>query len=111
MEAQCSGLLKDLPFQFDARLSVALFMRDRNGILPFAVAFSVKAQAVFLSPFVLGMILRRRIHVAWLATVPGIYLLLAIPVLVASRSFVSVLSVYMDQINTFDRLFISAANI
>ncbi|PJG55658.1 hypothetical protein CVM73_08900 [Bradyrhizobium forestalis] len=101
----------DSIWTFFTLISVALFMRDRNGILPFAVAFSVKAQAVFLGPLVLGMILRRRIHLAWLATVPAVYVVLAIPVLVAGRSLVSVISVYVDQANTFDRLFISAANI
>jgi Gpi18-like mannosyltransferase len=57
------------------------------------------------------MILRRRIHPAWLAAVPAVYVILAIPVLVAGRSLGSVISVYADQANTFDRLFISAANI
>lgn len=101
----------DSIWTFFTLISVALFMRDRNGMLPFAVAFSVKAQGVFLGPFVLGMILRRRIHVAWLAAVPGVYVVLAIPVLVAGKSLVSVFQVYLDQANTFQRLFISAANI
>ena len=101
----------DSIWTFFTLISVALFMRDRNGVPPFAVAFAVKAQAVFLGPFVLGMILRRRIHFAWLAAVPAVYVVLAIPVLVAGRSLVSVISVYVDQANTFDRLFISAANI
>lgn len=101
----------DSIWAFFVLISVALFMRNRNGILPFAAAFAVKAQAVFLGPFVLGMILRRRIHIAWLAAVPTVYLVLAIPVLVAGRSLVSVISVYVDQATTFDRLFISAANI
>ncbi|UPJ44501.1 hypothetical protein IVB40_11000 [Bradyrhizobium sp. 40] len=101
----------DSIWTFFTLVSVTLFMRDRNGILPFAVAFSVKAQGVFLGPFLLGMMLRRRIHLAWLATVPGVYMVLAIPVLIAGRSLVSVVGVYVDQANTFDRLFISAANI
>lgn len=75
------------------------------------MAFSVKAQGVFLGPFVLGMILRRRIHLAWLATVPGIYVVLAIPVPVAGRSLASVFAVYLDQAHTFDRLTMNAANI
>jgi len=101
----------DSIWTFFTLVSVALFMRDRNGILPFAVAFSVKAQGAFLGPFVLGMILRRRMRFAWLAAVPGVYVVLAFPVIVAGRSLVSVLGVYIDQANTFHRLFISAANI
>jgi len=100
----------DSIWTFFTLVSVALFMRDRNGVLPFAMAFSVKAQGAFLGPFVLGMILRRRMHLAWLAAVPGVYVVLALPVIVAGRSLVSVLGVYLDQANTFHRLFISAAN-
>jgi Gpi18-like mannosyltransferase len=101
----------DSIWTFFTLVSVALFMRDRNGVVSFALAFSVKAQAVFLGPFVLGMIMRRKIHVAWLATIPGIYVVLAIPVLVAGRSLASVFEVYLDQANTFHRLTMNAANI
>jgi Gpi18-like mannosyltransferase len=101
----------DSIWTFFALVSVSLFMQDRNGVLPFAVAFSVKAQGVFLGPFVLGMILRRKIHWAWLAAVPGVYVVLAIPVLVAGRPIASVFSIYMDQADTFHRLTMNAANI
>lgn len=101
----------DSIWTFFVLMSVAMFMRNRNGILPFAVALAVKAQAVFLGPFVLGMMLRRRIHVAWLAAVPTAYLVLAIPVLVAGRSLVSVLGIYLDQAHTFHRLSMNAANL
>ena len=92
-------------------LSVSLFMQGRNGVVPFAVAFAVKAQGVFLGPFVLGMILRRKIHWAWLAAIPVVYVALAIPVVVTGRSIGSVLAVYMDQANTFHRLTMNAANL
>ena len=101
----------DSIWTFFTLASVALFIQDRNGVLPFAVAFSVKAQGVFLGPFVLGMILRRKIHWAWLAAVPGVYVVLATPVLVAGRSIASVFGVYMDQADTFHRLTMNAANI
>jgi Gpi18-like mannosyltransferase len=101
----------DSIWTFFTLLSVSLFMRGRNGVLPFAVAFAVKAQAVFLGPFVVGMMLRRRIHWAWLAAVPGVYVVLAIPVLVAGRPIASVFRVYMDQADTFHRLTMNAANI
>ena len=101
----------DSIWTFFVLLSVSSFMQNRNGVLPFAVACSVKAQGVFLGPFVLGMVLRRRIHWAWLAAVPGVYVLLAIPVLVAGRPIASVFTVYMDQADTFHRLTMNAANI
>lgn len=101
----------DSIWTFFVLVSVARFMRDRNGVLPFAAACSVKAQGVFLGPFVLGMILRRNIHLAWLAAIPGAYAILAIPVLVAGRSVASVLGVYLDQANTYHRLTMNAANV
>ena len=101
----------DSIWTFFALVSVAMFMRDRNGVLPFALACSVKAQGVFLGPFVLGMILRRKIHLAWLAALPGAYALLAIPVLVTGRSLVSVLGIYLDQAHTFHRLTMNGANL
>lgn len=101
----------DSIWTFFALLSVAMFMRNRNGVLPFAIGCSVKAQGVFLGPFVLGMILRRKIHLAWLAAIPGAYAILAIPVLVAGRSLVSVLGVYLGQASTFHHLTMNAANV
>lgn len=101
----------DSIWTFFALVSVSMFMRDRNGVLPFAVGCSVKAQAVFLGPFVLGMVLRRKIHLAWLAAIPGAYAILAIPVLVAGRSLVSVLGIYLGQANTFHHLTMNAANL
>jgi Gpi18-like mannosyltransferase len=101
----------DSIWTFFSLLSVSLFMQNRNGVVPFAVACAVKAQGMFLGPFVLGMILRRRIHWAWLAAVPVAYVLLAIPVLLAGRPIASVFMVYLDQAETFHRLTMNAANI
>ncbi|WP_245471653.1 hypothetical protein [Bradyrhizobium nanningense] len=100
----------DSIWTFFVLVSVATFMRNRNGVLPFAAACSVKAQGVFLGPFVLGMLLRRKIHPAWLAAIPGVYAILAIPVLVAGRSLVSVLGIYLGQANTYHQLNMNAAN-
>lgn len=101
----------DSIWTFFTLLSVSLFMQDRNGALPFAIAFAVKAQGVFLGPFVLGMMLRRKIHWTWLAAVPGVYVTLAIPVLLEGRPIASVLRIYVDQADTFHRLTMNAANI
>ncbi len=101
----------DSIWAFFVLISVAMIMRGQNGVLPFAVGCSVKAQAVFLGPFVLGMLLRRKIHLAWLAAIPGAYAVLAIPVVVAGRSLASVLGIYLDQAQTFHRLTMNAANV
>lgn len=101
----------DSIWTFFILVSVGLFIERRNGVLPFALAFAVKAQAAFLGPFVLGIMIRRRLHWAWLAAVPAVYLFLALPVLAAGRSLASVLEVYLDQAGTFHRLTMNAANL
>src|SRR5207302_8943943 len=82
-------------------LSAYLFSTARNGVMPFGVGFAVKAQGVFLGPFVLGMILRQRRTVLWLGAVPLIYLAIAAPTLLAGRPLTEVLGVYLDQANTY----------
>jgi Gpi18-like mannosyltransferase len=101
----------DSIWTFFILMSVSLFMQGRNGVLPFAMAVAVKAQAVFLGPLVLGIVLRRKIHWAWLAAVPAVYLVLAIPVLLAGRPLGSVLTIYLGQAGTFHRLTMNAANL
>lgn len=101
----------DSIWTFFILVSIATFMQHRNGMLPFAVAVAVKAQGVFLGPFVLGMMLRNRIHWAWLAAVPVVYVVVALPVLLAGRSTASVFGVYIAQADMFHRLSMNAANI
>ncbi|MDB5497257.1 MAG: hypothetical protein JWP28_1288 [Phenylobacterium sp.] len=92
-------------------LAVYLFSTARNGVMPFGVAFAVKAQGVFLGPFALGMIVRQRRTVLWLGAVPLIYLAIAAPTLLAGRPLMDVLGVYLDQANTFHALSKHAASL
>jgi Gpi18-like mannosyltransferase len=90
--------------------SLSLFMRGRNGVPSFALAFAVKLQAIFFGPFLLGRLFRRRALWPWLAAIPAVYLVLAIPVLVAGRPLESVLSIYLDQAGAYHLLSANAAN-
>jgi Gpi18-like mannosyltransferase/phage tail protein X len=101
----------DSLWTFFTLAAVALFLRGRNGVPLFAVAIAAKLQAVFLGPFVFGLVLRRRVHWGWLAALPAAYLLLALPVLVAGRPFASVFAVYQGQAGLFDLLTMNAANV
>jgi Gpi18-like mannosyltransferase len=92
-------------------LSVYLFSTARNGVVPFGGGFAVKAQGVFLGPFVLGMIVRQRRTVLWLAAVPLIYLAIAAPTVLAGRPLMEVLGVYLDQANTYHSLSKNAASL
>ncbi|WP_372781297.1 hypothetical protein [Phenylobacterium sp.] len=92
-------------------LSAYLFSTGRNGAIPFGVAFAVKAQAVFLGPFALGMILRERRSLLWLAALPAAYLAFAAPTLLAGRPLRGVLRIYLDQADYFQALSKHAANL
>jgi len=102
----------DSIWTFFVLLSVWLFARGRNGTGAFGMAFAVKAQALFLGPFVLGMLLRRGTKQAlWLVAVPVVYLLVAAPVRIAGRSVADVALVYGRQADFFHSLTMNAASV
>jgi Gpi18-like mannosyltransferase len=100
----------DSLWTFFVLVSLMLFMQGRNGVPAFALAFAVKLQCIFFGPFMLGRIVRRRALWPWLAVVPVVYLVVALPVLIAGRPLGSVLSIYLDQANTYHLLSLNAAN-
>jgi Gpi18-like mannosyltransferase len=92
-------------------LAVLMCLRGRDGAIPFGVSFAVKAQGVFLGPFILAMALRGR-RLLWLiVAVPAVYLLLAAPVLIFGRPLNEVLLVYVEQGQTFHRLSMNAGSL
>ena len=101
----------DSLWTFFILVSLMLFMEGRNGIPSFALAFAVKFQSMFFGPFMLGMILKRRALWLWLAVVPAVYVIVALPVLLAGRPVGSVLTIYLDQANTYHLLSLNAANL
>jgi Gpi18-like mannosyltransferase len=92
-------------------LSAYLFSTGRNGVLPFATAFAVKAQGVFLGPFALGMVLRQRRSLLLFAAIPLVYLAFALPTLAAGRPLHEVMRIYADQAGAFHWLSVNAASI
>ena len=101
----------DSIWTFFILVSIWFFVRGRNGVASFAAAFAVKAQGVFLGPFILGMMIRRRFHWAWLAAIPAVYIGLAAPVLIAGRPLGEVMSIYLSQIRLYPDLSRNAANL
>lgn len=103
----------DSLWTFFCLLSVYLFCRDkpRAGVIAFAVAVSIKAQAIFLAPFIFAFVLKRSLHWMWLAAIPAVYLLLAAPALLFGQSLNDILTVYLKQAGTFERLSMNAANL
>lgn len=69
---------------------------DRKSVLAFSIAFIFKLQAVFLAPFLLLMLLKRKIRPVNLLVVPLVYILSIIPAVIMGRNFFSLLTVYFS---------------
>jgi Gpi18-like mannosyltransferase len=92
-------------------LYVACRRRPLWCVVSFSVALAFKAQAVFLGPFMLLLLLRGRISWRSMLLVPAVYALLAAPCLLLGRSPVSVLTVYLAQADAYHTLARNAASI
>ena len=75
------------------------------------IAFSFKAQAVFLGPLVLLLIIRKKIPWFYLALVPVIYVLMMIPAAWTGRPWIELLTVYFNQAEKYRRLSEHAPNL
>jgi Gpi18-like mannosyltransferase len=92
---------------------VYFILKDRPlpAILFFGIAFAIKAQAVFLGPFLLLMVLKKRIPWLQFGLVPIVYLLLVLPVILIGKPLMSVLTVYAAQAGTYVRTSMNAPNL
>lgn len=82
----------------------------RGAWLWWATAIAFKLQAVFFLPALIAISLRNRLGVRCPAMAAGLWLLLSIPPVLFGRSWLSTLSVYINQTQEY-RLVAGAANI
>jgi Gpi18-like mannosyltransferase len=103
----------DSIWTFFCLLSLYFLCRHKPGagMISFGAGFAIKAQAVFFGPFVLGLVLRRKIPWPWLAAIPAMYFVLAMPALLLGQPLADVISVYWRQAETYRRLSANAANL
>lgn len=85
--------------------------RPVGAMAAFAFAVSIKLQAIFFGPMIFALVLRRELHWPWLALVPIVYALTAVPLLLLGRSVLDVLLVYQAQAEFFQELSKNAANL
>lgn len=79
------------------------------GFLGIALAF--KLQAVFVLPFLLVLLLTRRVPWRALLAVPAVYLLLDVPALLLGADPVRLLTVYARQTGTYQELTMNAPSV
>jgi Gpi18-like mannosyltransferase len=75
------------------------------------ISFSFKAQAAFLSPLILLLIVRKKIPWYYVGIVPVIYGLLMVPAALSGRPVTELLTIYFGQADTYQMLSMSAPNI
>jgi Gpi18-like mannosyltransferase len=66
----------------------------------FGLACAFKPQGAWLGPFILMLVLRRRIRWWQLLLVPAIYFVMALPALYAGRSWLEVATIYLTSAST-----------
>jgi Gpi18-like mannosyltransferase len=93
-------------------MAALLSGRPLLSILLFAVAVSIKLQAILFAPFLIGFLIRTpgKLILGLVAFIP-IYLLVNSLYLVAGRPVWDVLAIYAGQAQTFDRLSMNAGNL
>ncbi|MBW7573116.1 hypothetical protein [Caproiciproducens faecalis] len=91
--------------QCDAIFTAALvacvyyFMVDKEyqAVAAYAIAFIFKLQAVFLAPFLLLLLIKRRVKISTFLIIPFVYLLAVLPAMFLGRSMKELLTVYFSQ--------------
>ncbi len=91
-------------------LYFVLTERSALSMAAFGLAFAVKAQALFLAPFLLVMVLRNKISWKSAAIPPFIYIIAILPVVFFGRGFMEALFVYFNQAGSYKILSANAPN-
>src|SRR5215213_587541 len=71
--------------------------RPLSAMIAFGLAMSIKAQAAFFGPFLLLMVLKKRIPLYTFGLIPLAYLAAMLPAMLSGRSLWDVLTVYLNQ--------------
>mgnify|MGYP000896140714 FL=1 len=92
---------------------VAFLMEGKSyrAVTAFSIAFALKLQAVFLAPFLLLLLLKRRIKARCLLILPMVYLISILPAALLGRSFWDLLTVYFRQAGEYNRLTMNLPNL
>jgi Gpi18-like mannosyltransferase len=94
-------------------LCLLFLMKDQPliAMIFFGVSFSFKAQAVFLGPLILLLMIKKKIPWYYAGIVPLIYALMMLPAAVIGRPIIELLTIYAGQADMYQRLSMHAPNI
>jgi Gpi18-like mannosyltransferase len=80
-------------------------------VVLFGLALSVKAQAVFLSPYILALVLSSRLPWSFLPFIPLTYTAMMVPAVLMGRPLTEVFQIYVRQATLFHELSMNAPNL
>jgi Gpi18-like mannosyltransferase len=105
--AQCDSI-------YTAFLLAAIYFiisrQPTTSMLSLALAFSFKAQAVFLFPLFFILFLKKLVPLKTFLLIPLVYLVLILPSWALGRPFIELLSIYRNQSGAYDMLTLRAPN-
>lgn len=82
-----------------------------TSMLLFSLALSIKLQAIFFLPFLFLLFLKRKIKLYQFLYIPIIYIIVAIPSIIAGRDFIEVMTIYFRQADQYKNLSLSAPSL
>ena len=94
-----------------ACLYCLLTRRPGRAFAAFGLALAFKAQAVFFAPFLLWVLVKRRVDWPWGLLSPLVYVATLVPSWILGRNFYEMLFTYPDQSGQFSELVKGAANL
>lgn len=96
-----------------ALAGVYYLMRDRPWLAcaMLGVSYAFKQQALFVFPVLVFLVLARRVPWPCLLAIPAVFLALDVPALIAGRPLADLLTIYSDQVDTYEYLTLNASSI
>lgn len=100
---------------FTAPLVACLYflMTRKNALalLAFGIALAFKLQAIFLTPLLLGLLLRRQVSWKYFLLIPLVLFVAIIPAWIAGRPLIDLILVYAGQVKQYQLLEMSAPTV
>ena len=87
-------------------LTVLFILREKPwwAMVMFTIAFTFKFQAIFLAPFILLMLLSRKIPWKTLTVVPVVFFVMMLPAFIAGQPILNSLTIYLKQTDSYQFL-------
>lgn len=94
-------------------ISLYFYLKEKPslGMLAFGLSFSIKFQAIFFVPFLIILLLKKKVRWWQFFLVPAVYVITCIPAVLLGSSWLDVLTIYLRQTALFSQLTVNAPNL